>query len=113
MEDAPLLPGVCRPSFALDEAAPAPAKRRGSLFGVCLMPAVVALAWFPKAARLVSSSADLSVKVWDARSGACELDLRGHTDIPLAMAARFPDDGDAAVLSVGDDTTGKLFLIPK
>ena len=75
--------------------------------------AVVALAWFPKAAKLVSSSADLSVKVWDARSGACELDLRGHTDIPLAMAARFPDDGDAAVLSVGDDTTGKLFLIPK
>ena len=61
----------------------------------------------------MSSSADLSVKVWDARSGACELDLRGHTDIPLAMAARFPDDGDAAVLSVGDDATGKLFLIPK
>ena len=42
MEDTPL----CRPSFALDEAAPEPAKRRGSLFGVVLMPAVVALACF-------------------------------------------------------------------
>ncbi|KAH8048493.1 hypothetical protein JL720_15865 [Aureococcus anophagefferens] len=67
--------------------------------------AVVALAWFPKAAKLVSSSADLSVKVWDARSGACERDLRGHTDIPWPWRA---SRTATRVLSVGDDTTGKL-----
>ena len=51
MEDTPL----CRPSFALDEAAPEPAKRRGSLFGVVLMPAVVALACFGFSRGIVAS----------------------------------------------------------
>ena len=77
--------------------------------------AVVSVAWFPDEPKLISNSADLSVKVWDARSGAPLHTFLGHSDIPLAMAVSFAQtqDADGVVLSAGDDQTAKLFAIPK
>ena len=76
--------------------------------------AVVSVAWFPDEPKLISNSADLSVKVWDARSGAPLHTFLGHSDIPLAMAVSFaPQDADGVVLSAGDDQAAKLFAIPK
>ena len=59
----------------------------------------------------------------EARGGIRSSDDITRDELRRAMAARGDasssggsgdaDDGDAAVLSVGDDATGKLFLIPK
>jgi len=77
--------------------------------------AVVCCAWFPKAPKLVSNSADLTVKIWDARDGACLRVFHGHTDVPLALALHFPEGGETecAILSAGDDNAAKVFLLPR
>ena len=35
--------------------------------------------------RLVSGSADSSVKVWDLKSGECQLTLKGHSDAGMQI----------------------------
>jgi WD40 repeat protein len=60
----------------------------------------------PDAKRLVTSGADHSVKVWDARTGLEVLYLRGHKDAVAALAVR-PDG--KVVASGGRDQTLKLF----
>jgi WD40 repeat protein len=66
--------------------------------------------------RLLSGSADKTLKVWDARTGACLLTLSGHADFVRACAWS-PDgrrllsgDGYGTTLKVWDTGTGECLL---
>jgi WD40 repeat protein len=67
---------------------------------------VLACAFSPEGARVLSGSADRTLKLWDAASGQCLATLVGHTRPVLACA--FSPDG-ARVLSASFDRTLKLW----
>jgi WD40 repeat protein len=56
----------------------------------------------PDATRVVTASEDRTAKVWDARSGALVLTLKGHTG-PIKSAS-FSGDGSRIVTASGDGT---------
>jgi tetratricopeptide (TPR) repeat protein len=59
-------------------------------------------------ARLVSGSADRTVRVWDARTGRLLATLRGHTD-RVTSVAFVPHTRGARVVSAGGDRTVRLW----
>jgi WD40 repeat protein len=63
-------------------------------------------AWSPDGTRLVSSSGDRTVKVWDAASGQCLLTLQGHQG-EVNSCAWSPDG--ARLVSGADDRTVKVW----
>ena len=63
---------------------------------------VVAAAFSPDGARIVSGSWDNTVRAWDAASGEELLVLRGHED--GVWAATFSPDGARIVSGSADDT---------
>mmetsp|Transcript_3713 Transcript_3713/g.10985 ORF Transcript_3713/g.10985 Transcript_3713/m.10985 type:complete len:510 (+) Transcript_3713:205-1734(+) len=77
--------------------------------------AVVALEWHPRQPTVVSASADLKVRVWDARSGAAVAEYAGATDVPLCMTCAFAPAGgpsDGFVVTGGDDKVARVFSLP-
>jgi WD40 repeat protein len=64
--------------------------------------------------RLVSGSADKSVKVWDVKSGVCQWTLEDHRDSVTCVTALRPDvlasGSDDGTVKVWDATYGQLFV---
>jgi hypothetical protein len=67
---------------------------------------VIGAAFGPDGGRIVTASADKTARVWDARSGAELLVLRGHTD--SVNGASFSPDG-ARVVSASNDRTARVW----
>ncbi|KAF2429981.1 hypothetical protein EJ08DRAFT_670710 [Tothia fuscella] len=67
---------------------------------------VWSVAFSPDSARLASASGDNTVKIWDARSGACLQTLEGHSDYVHSVA--FSPDS-ARLASASDDKTVKIW----
>ncbi|MBA2539348.1 MAG: PD40 domain-containing protein, partial [Deltaproteobacteria bacterium] len=63
--------------------------------------AVTSLAWSPDGAKLVTTSADRSARIWNAR-GALLVTLRGHTN--AVVGAAWSPDGEHIVTSSWDRT---------
>ena len=63
---------------------------------------VTSVAISPDAKRIVSGSADKTVKVWDVATGRELLSLKGHTDAVRSVA--FSPDGKRIVSGSGDKT---------
>ena len=64
---------------------------------------VTSVAFSPDGIRIVSSSADETIRVWDAQTGHSVLDpLRGHTDYVRSVA--FSPDGKRIVSGSQDKT---------
>ena len=75
----------------------------------------MALEWHPRQPTVVSASADLKVRVWDARSGAAVAEYAGATDVPLCMTCAFAPAGgpsDGFVVTGGDDKVARVFSLP-
>lgn len=68
--------------------------------------AVYSLAFTQDGKTLVSSSADQSIRIWDAKTGQQRFQLRGHTGGVLALALS-PDD--SLLVSSGEDKTLRLW----
>lgn len=64
--------------------------------------------------RLVSGSADKSVKVWDVRRGVCQWTLEDHRDSVTCVTALRPDvlasGSEDGTVKVWDATYGQLFV---
>lgn len=56
-----------------------------------------------------TASIDGTVRVYDARNGKCAHVFTGHTDSILDMVVAMEESKVAAVVSAGDDMTGRLF----
>ena len=63
---------------------------------------VLSVAFSPDGTRLVSGSADNSVRLWDAESGACLRVFMGHSNEVLSVA--FSPDGTRLVSGSNDDS---------
>jgi len=64
------------------------------------------VAFSPDGARLVSASADRTLRVWDVESGKELMTLRGHDESALSVA--FSPDG-TRIASVSEDRTVRLW----
>jgi hypothetical protein len=67
---------------------------------------VASVAWSPDGKRLASASADRTVRVWDASSGATLFTYTGHTDGVLSVA--WSPDGER-LASASDDKTVRVW----
>ena len=65
---------------------------------------IVRLSWHTSEPILFSASADASVRMWDARSGACLRVWYGHADAILDMAVL-----GSVILTGGDDDVALVF----
>src|SRR5262249_24080135 len=65
---------------------------------------VNSVSFSPDGTRIVTGSGDLTVKLWDARTGAELLELKGHTG--FVMSASFSPDG-TRIVRVGCGERGK------
>jgi len=87
-----------------------PQVKKGLVVGQARLPGhsipVTSCAFSVDGARLLSSSYDRTMKVWDAASGACLLTLSGHSGFVLGCA--FSPDG-ARLLSASRDCTLKVW----
>ncbi len=63
---------------------------------------VFSASFSPDGSRIVTASYDKTAKVWDAKSGAEILTLKGHTD--YVHSASFSPDGSRIVTASGDKT---------
>jgi eukaryotic-like serine/threonine-protein kinase len=63
---------------------------------------VISVAYSPDAARIVSGSADKTLKVWNAHSGIDILTIKGHLDGVTSVA--FSPDGSVIASGSGDKT---------
>jgi hypothetical protein len=63
---------------------------------------VVSVAFSPDGTRIVTGSGDRTARVWDARTGAPQLQLKGHTGPVVSVA--FSPDGTRIVTGSGDQT---------
>src|SRR5262249_29029428 len=64
--------------------------------------AVTSVAFSPDGSRIVTGSNDQTAKVWEARTGAPQLDLKGHTSWVVSLA--FSPDGMRIVTGSYDHT---------
>jgi WD40 repeat protein/serine/threonine protein kinase len=64
---------------------------------------VSSVAFSPDGTRVVTGSIDHTAKVWDARTGTPQLELKGHTDWVRSVA--FSPDGTRIVTGTDDQTT--------
>jgi WD40 repeat protein len=62
----------------------------------------------PDGTKLVSASADQTVRVWDVATGECVQTLQGHTD--AVRSAGFSPDGTNLV-SASSDTTVRMWRV--
>jgi WD40 repeat protein len=92
----PLVPDA---EYALDYAV-ADRQERGDLRGH--EQAVTSAAFSPDDRRIVSSSFDKTVRIWDVAGGAPLMTLRGHT--AWVWSAAFSPDGRLIVSASGDKT---------
>lgn len=64
--------------------------------------------------RVISGSADNSVKVWDVKSGVCQWTLEGHRDPVTCVTALRPDvlasGSEDGTVKVWDATYGQMFV---
>lgn len=67
---------------------------------------ITRIAWSPDGAYLASPSADTTIRIWDARNGACVRTLQGHTS-DVSGVAWSPDGKRLA--SASDDKTIRLW----
>jgi len=67
---------------------------------------IYSVAFSPDSTRLASASYDRTVKIWDARSGACLQTLEGHSDVVCSVA--FSPDSTRLV-SASYDCTVKIW----
>jgi tetratricopeptide (TPR) repeat protein len=63
---------------------------------------VNSVAFSPDATRVVTGSRDRTAKVWDARTGTPQLELKGHTQ--LVMSVAYSPDGTRIVTGSRDQT---------
>src|SRR5688572_14153310 len=63
------------------------------------------LAFMPDGRRLVSASADHTLRIWDTAGGRLERTLRGHGDYVVAVAVA----GDGRIASAGFDGAARLW----
>jgi WD40 repeat protein len=61
---------------------------------------IASAAFSPDGSRIVTGSSDQTAKVWDARSGAEVLSLKGQTE--SVRSAAFSPDGSRIVTTSGD-----------
>jgi WD40 repeat protein/tRNA A-37 threonylcarbamoyl transferase component Bud32 len=69
---------------------------------------VNSVAYSPDGTRLASASMDGTINIWDARTGAELLTLRGHTPQPATSVSYSPDGTRLASASVDTSQLGKL-----
>jgi WD40 repeat protein len=67
---------------------------------------VASTTWSPDGQRIVSSSWDKTVRIWDAKSGQSLMELKGHTD-PIRSAAWSPDG--QKIVSASEDKTLRIW----
>ncbi len=80
---------------------------RGGLFALYgHTSAVQSAAFSPDGARIVTASADLTARVWDARTGTPLLELKGHTG--AVNGAAFSPDG-ARIVTASSDLTARVW----
>ncbi len=77
---------------------------------------VVALKWHPSLPAVITCSLDNKIRVWDARSGTCVLELTGHENLVtnldfISGAPNDNDDTNDIIVSVSDDGTARVFLL--
>ncbi len=68
--------------------------------------AVYSASFSPDGSRIVTASQDKTAKVWDAKSGAEVLTLKGHTG--AVHSASFSPDG-SRIVTGSDDKTAKVW----
>ena len=67
---------------------------------------ICSVAYSPDGTKIISGSADETIKIWDANTGECLKTLEGHLDIIWSVA--FSLDG-TKIISGSDDTTIKIW----
>ena len=67
---------------------------------------VTSASFSPDGSRIVTASGDRTAKVWDAKSGAEVLTLKGHT-VPVTSASFSPDG--ARIVTGSQDKTAKVW----
>ncbi|MBK7337852.1 MAG: WD40 repeat domain-containing protein [Saprospirales bacterium] len=67
---------------------------------------VRSVAFNPNGDKIITTSDDETVKVWDANSGQCILTLQGHSDV--VRSAVFNPNGDK-IITTSDDKTAKVW----
>ena len=67
---------------------------------------VLSVAYSPDGKRIISGSADETIKIWDANTGECLKTLEGHSNGVISVA--FSPDG-TKIISGSADTTIKIW----
>ncbi|KZV99938.1 WD40 repeat-like protein [Exidia glandulosa HHB12029] len=66
---------------------------------------VISVAFLPDGRRLVSSSADKTLRIWDIETGNAVIGpLVGHTDLDVVLCVAFSEDGTRLVSGSWDET---------
>ena len=70
--------------------------------------AVNSVTFSPDGAKLATVSADLTPRLWDARTGACTHELTGHTVAVFGVA--FSPDGRVLATTSYDEKIGRAHV---
>lgn len=72
---------------------------------------ITRLCWHPKLPLVFTTSTSGKVRLWDARSGSLLTTLTGHSDVINDSDVEFLENGNALVVTAGDDKTVRVFEV--